>query len=506
MEATVWDLVNGTDAARITLDEDERARMDASADRFDQAIAADEPVYGVTRGFGPLVRFAADPDNAAQGLNLIHHLAAGLGPALAPDSTRLMLRLRIEGMKKGYSGIRPADWGNLARAFNAGFLPVVPAKGSVSASGDLLPLAHAALALAGHGEAWREQDGVLSTEPAADALARLGLPAMRWGAREALSFVNGSSASLAVALQNHATTLSLSRIGAMLTGQTVDLLGACTEPYADAVVRARGQLAGHARAARWIRDELAVDVAAGKARSVQEPYSLRCAPQIIGSVLDYLRSVEPLLLQEAHACSDNPVVAAEAVLHAGNFHAINAGVVSDLHAVLVHQLAFLAERQLALVLEPGTNGGLPALLAGSPGATSGLAGLQISATGLVAEIRQKSAPATTTALPTNLSNQDIVPMSLIGALRTREQGELAALVLAALAIAVAQIRHIRGVTPTAGLWADILRACPRLVTDRPLSAEVNTIRDLLLTWAAARGPDDRRITGTQRSRARTAVR
>ncbi|NYI06955.1 aromatic amino acid ammonia-lyase [Allostreptomyces psammosilenae] len=481
------DLVRSTEHARLVLEPGARARMDASADRLERALADGAEVYGLTRGFGPLATHPAGPDDAAQGLGLIHHLAAGQGPALPAASTRLMLRLRLEGMTRGYSGVRPATWAALAGAYNAGFLPVVPARGSVSASGDLLPLAHAALAFAGDGEAWRRAaGGEWRREPAAPALARLGLRPVRWRAREALAFVNGSSASLAVALENHVALLELGWLAAMLTGRVVALLGATGEPYLDGVTEARGGLAGHRHAARWIVEQAGPPLPAADARALQEPYSLRCAPQVIGSVLDHLWAAEALLLREARGCSDNPVITADAVLHAGNFHAVGAGVASDLHAVLAHQLAFLAERQLALLVDPARNGGLPPLLAASPGATSGLAGLQLAASAMVAEIRQKSFPATATALPTNLSNQDHVPMSLVGAVRTREQLELGGLVTASLAVAAAQVQHILGAPPTDALWSALLARSPRLVADRPLAAEVRGVRDLLLRAARRR--------------------
>lgn len=477
--SSAWAIVESVGSSRLALSDTDAARMNASADRLAEALAADAPVYGLTSGFGPLARFPAGVDDNAQGLNLVHHLAAGQGPPLDVATTRLTLGLRLAGMKRGYSGITPASWSALAEVFNAGFTPVVPAKGSVSASGDLLPLAHAALAFAGHGHAWRVTDGEPVVVPAAEELTRLGLRPVRWGARDALAFVNGSSASLAAALRNHVALVRSSWAAAVLTGRLVDVFGASTEPYADDVVDARGGFPGHARAVEWIRTQLSDETPAAKARALQEPYSLRCAPQVIGSVLDQLWSGEELLVREAEACSDNPVISATAVLHAGNFHAVNTGLVSDQHAVLAHQLAFLAERQLALVVEPASNGGLPALLASTPGATSGLAGVQIAASAMVSEVRQKALPATTTALPTNLSNQDIVPMSLVGALRTAEQVELVELVVASLGLAAAQAQHALGLRPVTGLWAEVLAASPRLAADRPLSTEVHRVRDLL---------------------------
>lgn len=458
---------------------EERDRMNRSADRLALAGADGEDVYGVTRGFGPLAQYAASAEPSEQGLNLIHHLSAGQGEPLDPMVTRLMMRLRLHGMTRGFSAVRFAHWQHLADAFNAGFIPVVPSQGSLSASGDLIPLAHAALALSGRGEAWVQGPEGWEKRDAGKLLAELGIAPMSWNARDALAFVNGSSASLATALMNHVRLEDACWISAALTGRCVELLGASAEPYASEVVEARGSLAGHHRASAWILEQLTVVRSAREARQLQEVYSLRCAPQIIGSVWDQLQATGALLAQEAEACSDNPVVTPNRILHAGNFHAINAGLASDHHALLAHQLAFLAERQIAVLVEPATNGGLPALLASSPGATSGLAGVQLAASAMVSEIRQKCTPSTTTSLPTNLSNQDIVPMSLVGGRRVAEQCDLMELVFGSLGITLTQMAHVLGVTSASSVWEVLATTSPRLKADRPLSHEVRAARNTL---------------------------
>lgn len=484
IEATATEIVEATKHEEIVLSADEKVRMEASATTLEHVLKDERPVYGVTRGFGPLGEFAANDDGQAHGLGLINHLSAGHVPHLPRHTTRLMLRLRLEGMKRGYSGVHPDKWQLLADTYNVGFVPVVPSRGSVSASGDLIPLAHAAHALSGRGEAWVPNGGGHVRLPAAEALARHNIPPMQWEARDALAFVNGSSASLAVALENHALIRKLAWAAAALTGWAADLLGCNGEPYDDGVVSARGQFPGHQQATAWIREQLTVRRDAEKARTLQEPYSLRCAPQVIGSVLDHLMKSEELLVREARGCSDNPIVSSDSVLHAGNFHASNVGLAADGQALLAHQLAFIAERQLAIIVEPATNGGLPPLLAPRPGATSGLAGLQIAASAMLAEVRQKASPATTTPVPTNLSNQDIVPVALIGCLRTTEQLELTGLIVGSLAIAAAQLSHLSGDTTPQQWQLAILELSPRLQDDRPTSAEVLQARDVLLSEAS----------------------
>lgn len=486
IEATAAEIVSATPKAIIGLDDDERTRMELSAATLERVLKLGRPVYGVTRGFGPLGDFDSNSDSGQQGLNLVNHLSAGHGPELSRESVKLMLRLRLEGMKHGYSGVDVERWQRLVDAYNAGFVPVVPSRGSVSASGDLLPLAHAARAFSGHGEAWIPIGSSHVRLPAADALAKLSLSPMEWEAREALAFVNGSSASLAVALENHARLRKLAWISCAVTGWLVDLFRCSTEPYEEEVATARGGSPGQRQAAEWIRREAVQRRDAAEARRLQEAYSLRCAPQIIGSVLDNLDSSEEQLIREARACSDNPVVAADSILHAGNFHAIGVGLTADLQSLLVHQIAFLAERQLALIVEPSSNGGLPPLLAPKPGATSGLAGLQLAASAMLSEIRQKASPVTTTPVPTNLANQDIVPVALIGCLRAREQLELAEIILGSVAVAAAQAAHLLGQSRSSAWSSTVLELSPRLEMDRPISAEVLEVRDALL--AAAHRP------------------
>lgn len=474
--------------ARVEATAEDLERMAASADVLSTRVAAGERVYGVTQGFGPLVAYGAAPDSVDQGMGLISHLGTGQGQPLSPDVTRLMILLRLEGMKRGYSAVSPELWSALAELWNRGFTPVVPREGSVSASGDLAPLAHAALALAGQGEAWLHVQGNgRHAVPAADALAALGADPVVWGAREALAFVNGTTASLALTCRNLASVRSMARSAAMLTGRIALLVGASEEAYSEQISRARGQR-GQATAAQWIRAEMA-DHARNPERPLQEPYSLRCAPQVIGAVLDQLEVQERLLLREAEGCTDNPIVADGRVFHGGNFHAIPVGLVSDQLALCVHQLAFLAERQLALLVDPVANGGKPPMLTPHPGRASGLAGVQLSASSFVARIRQAAAPATLTAMPTNGHNQDIVPMSLNGANAVADQTELARLVIGSLALAVNQWTYLDEATaPPGTVWEELRRRVPALDMDRPLAEEVRACA-ALIDEAASRQPD-----------------
>ncbi|WP_181727365.1 aromatic amino acid ammonia-lyase [Streptomyces sp. PT12] len=450
------------------------------------------PVYGVSRGFGPLADRPADPDAAVQASGLIDHLTVGQGSPMTPAVTRLMVWLRLRGMALGHSGVEPETWEALAAQWNAGFTPVVPRDGSLSASGDLIPLAHAAAAAAGRGQAWlradadagagagADADGDPRREPSAAALARRGLTPVRWEARSALAFVNGTSAALATSLVNHARLLGLAHAAAAATGRLALLLGSDPVPFSDALAAVRGH-PGHRTAAALIRRQLSGARAPDPDRPLQEPYSLRCAPQVIGAVIDQLRLQEKVLLTEAAGCTDNPVLVDGELYHGGNFHAAPVALAAEQHAVCVHQLAYLLERQLALAVDPQRNGGLPPLLAARPGRDSGLAGVQIAATSHLAAIRQRAYPASCTPLPTNLGNQDHVPMALNGANAVADMLDRAWWVASSLCHALAQIRRLQRLTrlwphtAEGGLWERLAEHTPQLTTDRPMADAVATL-------------------------------
>jgi histidine ammonia-lyase len=480
------ELIRGAsfDAVLDECDEADIDRMRTSAATVDKALAAGQPIYGLTQGFGPLVRFPAESE-MEQGSSMLAHLGTGQGRSLAPETCRLIVWLRLNSMRKGYSAVSPDFWQRLADLWNRGFLPAIPQEGTVSASGDLQPLAAAALAHAGFGEAWvRDDEGRWSTRAASRVLAELDAEPLEWPVREALAFVNGTGASLAVAAVNHQSTLRLVRAVAVLTGRVAGLLGVSPEPYQPGIGAARGQR-GQLEAASWIRRELPPDLERAEARPLQEPYSLRCAPQVLGAALDQLDLVADVLAREADGCTDNPITYDGAVMHGGNFHAMPVGFSSDQTGLVLHQVAYLAERQLAVLCDPTTNGGLPPMLTPRPGRACGIAGVQLSATSFVAKIRQLSYPATLTSLPTNGWNQDHVPMALNGANSVAEATELAWLVVGSLSVGIAQLTAMLGCEPgTARLWAELAALSPPLLADRPMAAEVRAAGRLLSEVAA----------------------
>ncbi|MFY1671565.1 aromatic amino acid ammonia-lyase [Plantactinospora sp. WMMB334] len=499
LRATGW-------TARTDLDEAERGRLHRGRERLARLVAS-RPVYGVSRGYGPLVRYGAEPDPFRQADGLLAHLCVGQGPPLPPEVARTMVWLRLQSMRLGHSGVDVAVWSALAAQWNAGITPRVPQDGSLSASGDLVPLAHAARAAAGDGEVWNGFGATAGAPvPAADALRRQGLEPVRWDARSALAFVNGTSASLAMALHNHDRIRALAEASAAVTGRLVTLLGAATEAYAERLALVRGH-PGHRLASEWIRSA-AGDVVADPARPLQEPYSLRCAPQVLGAVLDQVRLQAEVLATEARGCTDNPVLVGDAVLHGGNFHAAPVALAVEQQAVCVHQVAYLAERQLALVVDPERNGGRPPFLTPRPGRGSGLAGVQMAATSHLAAIRQAGYPASMTPLPANLDNQDHVPMALNGANAVRGMLDRAWWIMGSLFVAAHQLSLLgpagsRRPEPAAP-WEWFEQNVPGLLRDRPLAAEVAAAAEVVerrFGWPSA-VPADVTLEGTDGDRTR----
>ncbi|MFD8996101.1 HAL/PAL/TAL family ammonia-lyase [Streptomyces abikoensis] len=461
------------------------AGMEASAATVDRYLAEGKPVYGLTQGFGPLVTFSAKSERE-QGDSLISHLGTAQGRPLDPEVSRLVFWLRLNSMRKGVSAVSPEFWQRLADLWNAGFTPVIPRDGTVSASGDLQPLAHVALACAGYGEAWAlDTDGRRYVRPAGEVLAELGAEPLEWPVREALAFVNGTGVSLAVAILNQRSALRLVHAVTDLTARLTVLLGGNAEHFDEGVGRVRNQ-AGQLRVARWIRQGLPEGHERDERRPLQEPYSLRCAPQVLGAVLDQLTHAGEILAREANGCTDNPVTFEDRVLHAGNFHAMPVGFASEQTGLALHMAAYLAERQLGLVLNPTTNGDLPIMLTPRAGRGCGLAGVQISATSFIARIRQLVTPASLTTLPTNGWNQDHVPMALNGANGVSEALELAWLAVGSLALGAAQLsvmtEHAHG---TEGVWAELAGVSPALDADRPMAAEVRAAAALFARHADA---------------------
>ena len=456
---------------------------------LDQVRDAGEPVYGVTTGFGPLHEYAADdggPTDHGQGL--LAHLATGTGALADPAVVRAMMIARLQALVQGHSAIRPSTITSVLDLLEANVVPAVPEIGSLGASGDLTPLAHVARACTGRG---RVLNGDGSPIDATTALEQAGLEPISLDARDALALVNGTSFMTGTAALAVARSRRLLERAEALTGWAYRLLGCSLEALDPRLHEARGH-EGQIDSAAAIREEATRDGPAERAeRPMQEVYSLRCAPQVLGAIRDQLAHARSLVETELNGVNDNPVIDPEApaALHGGNFQGQQVAFAADALNEALTQIGVLAERQLDVLLSSDQNGGAPPLLAWDPGPTSGLAGAQLTATALVAELRQDAQMAATSSIPTNDDNQDVVSMGALAARTAHEQTEHLAPILAVMGMALAQLTHLRaeghadGPAPAPPDWMPPFEP---VVEDRALRGEIDALATRWLTPTASR--------------------
>lgn len=470
----VGDLLAARDPITVVAGPDVRERVTASRVFLSKVLGDDRAVYGNTTGFGALVGYAGRADQRDQADNTLAHLGAGQGPDLDLDVVRATMLLRAHSLAQGASGVSPHVVDALVAMLGTTFTPAMPRFGSVGASGDLIPLGAAAQALRGRGYAY-----VSGTRmPAADALASTGLEPLPLDGRDALALVNGTSLTTA------ATALSLHRVRTshrviqVLSCLLTDLLG-CDPQFLDAGLLARYHHRGAIEVGAFMRQTLTGAYPSGK-RALQEPYSIRCAPQLLGAAEDALRYVDGVVTADLDSVSDNPLFFPEddKVVHGGNFFGQPAAFAGDMLAMVIAQIGNLAERQLDLLVDPVRNGGLPPMLAAGPGQQHGLQGVQLASTALIAEIRRDAMPASMQSLPTNLHNQDVIPLGTQAALRALDQAKLLSLITGSLALGLRQAVHVGARTPTAPGCARVLdalaAAVPPIDPDRPLDGDVRT--------------------------------
>jgi histidine ammonia-lyase/tyrosine ammonia-lyase len=474
------------DHLAITLTDEAVAAIAEARAALETARERGEEIYGVTTGFGPLVDYAAaDDGGAAHGDGLLAHLSTGAGDPAPHAVARATCLARIQSLAQGASAIRPEVLRRFSALVERGVTPAMPEIGSIGASGDLTPLAHAARVLTGTGRVLRADGSVI---PASDALDEAGLTPMRLGGRDALALVNGTAFMAAYAALAVARTRRLLMHLERLTGWIYRLLGCELQPLDPRLHHVRGH-DGQAAAAQTIRDEAVRDgiYNRGEGRPLQEPYSLRCAPQVIGACRDSLQHARRVVETELNGVNDNPVVISgddPTVLHGGNFQGQQIALAADALNAAITQLGVLAERQIDLLLTPARNGDAPLLLAWTPGATSGLAGAQITATALVAELRHNAQMSGTRSIPTNGDNQDVVSMGTLAGRTAYEQTERLAPILSVLGLALAQLTHLRdagraeGSAPPPPPW---MPTVDPIRQDRPLRAEIHTLATHWLT-------------------------
>lgn len=445
------------------------AQVQRGADTITRIIAKGEPVYGVNTGFGKLASVRiADADLAELQRNIVLSHAAGVGEPMPENVLRLMMALKLASLGVGASGVRVAVLTLLEAMLAKGILPVVPAQGSVGASGDLAPLSHMAAAMIGHGEVM--VDGVI--QPAAKALAAAGLSPLLLGPKEGLALLNGTQFSTAYALAGLFEAEKLLQ-SALVTGalSTEAAKGSDTpfDPRIHALRGHQGQIDVADTLRRLMANSAIRDSHRDNDVRVQDPYCLRCQPQVMGAALDLLRQAARTLLIEANAVSDNPLVFAEddSVLSGGNFHAEPVAFAADMIAMAICEIGSLAERRVAMLVDPALSG-LPAFLTPKPGLNSGFMIPQVTAAALVSENKQRAYPASVDSIPTSANQEDHVSMAAHGARRLLAMVQNGFAVIAIEYLAAAQGCDFHApLTSSAVLEA----ARARLRADVPMLAE-----------------------------------
>ena len=462
-------------------------RRAVEASRAVVARAADEmrPVYGVNTGFGtlsgtPIPR--ADLGELQRRVVLSN--AAGVGPLLPDRVVRRMMILKLNTLASGHSGARPELVEALLRLLNAGVLPCVPAKGSVGASGDLAPLAHLAAALIGEGDVRIAGE----TMPAAQGLARAGLEPLALDAKEGLALVNGTQASTALAVDGLLAAEAVFAAAVAAGAMSVEAALGRTGAFDARIHRLRGQRGQMdvAAAYRTLLEGSALE-RSGTGR-IQDPYSLRCQPQVMGICLDQLRFAAGIIAAELNAVTDNPIVDAKAgdFLYGGNFHAEPVGFAADGIALALAEIGAMAERRVAFLTDPAYSG-LPAFLVAEPGLNSGLMVAQVTAAALASENKAMAHPGTVDSIPTTANFEDFVSMATFAARRLGEMAENAANIVAIELLSAAQGLEFRRPGRTSpvleSVHARVRALVPAYDRDRLLAPDIAAVKRLVMDGA-----------------------
>lgn len=395
-----------------------RGLIARSAETVRRLLATGEAIYGVNTGFGKLAKTRIPgPDLDRLQINIVRSHAAGVGAALSPAVTRLVLLLKVNALAQGASGISLAAVEALVSLINADILPVIPGQGSVGASGDLAPLAHMSLVLLGEGEALVSGQRMSG----ANALRAAGIAPVALGPKEGLALLNGTQVSTALALGGLLAAERNAAAAILAGAMSVDAVMGSDTPF-DPRIHALRPHPGQQVAAAHYRRLLAGSAIRASHLSgddrVQDPYSFRCQPQVMGACLDLLGNATRTLLIEANSVSDNPLVFAEdgAVLSGGNFHAEPVAFAADMIALAVAEIGSLSERRIAALIDSSISL-LPAFLIRNPGLNSGFMVPQCTAAALMSENKQLSHPASVDSAPTSANQEDHVSMATHGARR-----------------------------------------------------------------------------------------
>lgn len=470
--------------ASARLDDSSMQRVSEAAASVDRIVAGGETVYGVNTGFGLLASTRIPDDRLAElQTNLILSHSVGLGDPLPRHVTRLMIVLKLLGLGRGHSGVRPLVIEALEALLEHDAMPVIPSQGSVGASGDLAPLAHLISALMGKGKI-DVRGEVLASEA---ALKKLGMQPLQLGPKEGLALINGTQASTAIALDALFTGERVFASAIAAGALSVDALKGSVKPFDSRISELRGQ-PGQIRVAAAIRDLLdGSEIGASHTRcgKVQDPYSFRCQPQVMGAALDLFENAARTLTIEAGAVTDNPILFPDEniAISGGNFHAQPVAFAADIISLALCEIGSISERRSAVLIDPKMSG-LPPFLTEDSGVNSGMMITQVTAAALVSENKSLAHPASIDTIPTSAGQEDHVSMAPIAGRKAAQIARNAAGVIAIELMTSAQAVDFHLPLKTSPrlqkIHAKVREITPRFTSDRYWADEMAELQVAVL--------------------------
>ncbi len=466
----------------VALTPDAWPHIERSRTVVEQALSSGRAIYGVNTGFGRLAQTRIPPDQLKLlQRNLVLSHAAGVGPLLPDCTVRLIIALKIAGLARGYSGVRPIVVERLLDLFHKNVLPEIPAQGSVGASGDLAPLAHLSAVLIGEGRARLDGESLTARE----ALAKAGLAPLKLEAKEGLALLNGTQVSTALALINLFAAEANLQAALIAGALSTDAIKGSDVPFDPRIHEVRGQ-PGQIEIAAALRQLMSgSDIRRSHiaCERVQDPYSIRCQPQVLGACLDALRHSAAVLEREANAVTDNPLVFEDGqILSGGNFHAEPVALAADALAFVISEIGAISERRIALLTDSSLSG-LPPFLVSESGVNSGFMIAHVTAASLASENKSLAHPASVDSLPTSANQEDHVSMATFAARRLTAMNANTAGILAIEFLAAAEgidfHRPLKSSPILEQAHALIRDLAPRFDRDRFFAPAITAIQELI---------------------------
>jgi histidine ammonia-lyase len=483
--STLEDIYNNMTPAALTVDA--KPAVERAAQMIADAAAGDVPVYGVNTGFGKLASLKIEPqDTETLQRNLILSHCCGVGEPLSEPLTRLMMTLKLMSLGRGASGVRWDVIAQIEGMLAAGVIPVIPSQGSVGASGDLAPLAHMAATMLGEGEAIYRGVRMAS----GNALKQAGLTPLVLSAKEGLALINGTQFSTANALGALFDLWKMAQTSIVVAAMSTDAIMGSTAPLRPGIHSLRGHR-GQIEVAAEMRNVMSGSVIRESHRNddarVQDPYCIRCQPQVLGAAVDVIRMAATTLEIEANAVTDNPLVLVDegVIVSGGNFHAEPVGFAADQLALTIAEIGAIAQRRVALMVDPVLSFNLPAFLTPEPGLNSGFMIAEVTTAALMSENKHLANPCVTDSTPTSANQEDHVSMAAHGAFRLARMNTNLSVILGVELMCAAQGIEARAPLTTSDplnrAIAMLRTDVPTLEQDRYLAPDINAATELVFT-------------------------